>query len=97
VFSQGLGIAPYQPILGCHIADRAMETLIIIVPHKPIDQLTGIFQRQWRCRPDAITLDRLMPALDLAIPLWAIGCRSHVGHATQVDVRISRGTRTGGR
>ncbi len=54
---------------GRHIADRAVQTAVIVIIDETFDQLSRFFKHQRHALADAILLDDLMPTLDLAVAL----------------------------
>ena len=63
-----------------HVADRAVQPLFVVLLDEPPDKLSRFAKRQGRVRSNAIALERLMPAFDLAVALRVVRRRLHVGH-----------------
>ena len=46
-----------------------------------LHQTPCIVQRQWRSRPNALSLERFVPTFDFSVRLGIVGRGSHVRHA----------------
>lgn len=60
-FCKDRGLAAFQLVLGRHVANSAVRTLVIVAPYRLINQLVSIFQRERRRRPHAFAPGRLVP------------------------------------
>src|ERR1051326_6370960 len=73
-------LPPCQHVLRCDIARRAVQADVVMF-NIAFDQTPRIFQRQGRSRPDALSLERFVPAFDLSVRLRIVGRGSDVRHA----------------
>src|SRR5215813_1011594 len=83
--SMDLYLSPSQHILRRHIADRAVQAHGVVVLHITLDQTPRIVQSQWRKRPNAFPLERLVPTFDLAIRLRIKRRGAHVRHSRDTN------------
>ena len=62
-----------QSIFGCHITNGTVQSNLIIVPYKPINNPLGIFKGDGRFRPDGIRFEGFVPAFKLTVTLGIAG------------------------
>lgn len=75
----------FQSVLGRHIADGAVEPDRVVV----LDELGGgglsLIDVQGSFDPKAVTLERAVPALDLAVAFRVMRRSPHVGQLSDAD------------
>ena len=76
-----LALTPGEHVLRGDVANRAVQANVVVMLGVALHQTQGIFQRQGRSRPDALSLERFVPSFALAVRLRIVGRSSHVGHA----------------
>src|SRR5450432_3603879 len=74
-----------QHVSGCNESNRAVQAHGVVVVHVLLYQPPRIFRRQRRARPDALALQRFVPALQLPVRLRVVGRRSHMRHARNTN------------
>ena len=72
-----------HPIHWRHVPDCAVQPCGVVMLDVAHDQLAGVVERQRNLGPDALCLDRTVPALDLPIRLRIIWRSLHVRHSRQ--------------
>ena len=82
-----LGTA-FELVLRSQVADRAVQPHVVVFADIVGNQATGISERDGALRADAFALERLVPALQLAVALGAEWRGTHMGHAHQADVLL---------
>ena len=71
----------FQHVPGRNIPDGSVKPDVVVMLDEPLGQAPSVLDRQRRPRPQALALDRAMPALQLAIALGIVGRGSHMRHA----------------
>src|SRR4051794_18776587 len=80
-FGVDLLLPPRQYILRCDVAGGAVQTNVIVAVHVAFDQMAPLFQRQRRSGPNALALQRFVPALNFSVRLRIERRSSDVRHA----------------
>lgn len=70
---ENLFVAALQFVFGGHESDLAVQAHLVVVRHELACDAPGVIERQRRSRSDAFGLERLVPALDLAVALRVMG------------------------
>src|SRR5579863_2191489 len=84
-FRVDLMLTPRQHVLRRDVASSTVQADVVVTLHVALDQTPRIFQRQRRSRTNALALQRLVPAFDLAVRLWIVRGGSDVRHARDAD------------
>ena len=63
------------------VADATIQADVVVMRYVNLYQAARIFKRQWSSRPDALSLERFVPAFDLPVRLGVVGRGSDVRHA----------------
>jgi len=72
-------------ILGGDIANGAVQADVVVVFDVIGDDASGVVEGEWHQGPDAIALERFVPAFDFAVGLRIVGRGAGVGHAGDAD------------
>jgi len=59
--------ATFELILGSDVANRAVPAYLVVLAHLLADQAACLDERDGALGPDALALERLVPALELAV------------------------------
>src|ERR1700730_3380535 len=84
-----LPLTPGEHVLRRDVANRAVQADVVVMLDVALHQTPRIFQRQRRSRPDALSLERFVPAFDLSVRLRIVGRGPDVCHARDPTVEIS--------
>ena len=76
---------PVQLVFRGDIADSAMQSVVIIVVHKGLDNPTGVLKGEGCLGADTVALEGFVPAFQLAIALGIAGRDTDVGHPALAD------------
>ena len=79
------GLATFKLVVGWHMANGATQTVPIIDHDKPVDRLASIFLEEGCRWSDTLPLQRLVPALNLAVALSIVRAGTYVGHTGLLD------------
>src|SRR5579864_9447314 len=74
-------LTPGEHVLRRNVANRAVQADVVVMLDIALHQTPCIVQRQRRSRPDALSLERFVPAFDFSVRLRIVGRSSDVGHA----------------
>ena len=72
-FGEDLRVAAFEPGLGRDVAEGAVQPDRVVMRDELADDSPGLVERQRHLDADAIALDRLVPAFDLAVRLRVVG------------------------
>ena len=61
-----------EHVLWRDVADRAVQTNVVVMLYVTLNQMPRIFQRQRRSRADALLFERFVPTFDFAVRLRVI-------------------------
>lgn len=73
-------VTPEVGVSGCDVANALVVALVVVMIDEGADLVFEIARQIIVLQQDAV-LQRLMPALDLALGLRVIGCTTNVAHA----------------
>ena len=76
-----LPLTPGEHVLRGDVANRAVQANIVVMLDVALHQTPRIVQRQWRSRPDALSLERFVPTFDFSVRLGILRRGSDVRHA----------------
>ena len=79
--SMDLVLTAGEHVLRRDVTDGTVQADIVVMFHVALHQPPRIRQRQWRSRPDALSLERFVPTFDFSVRLGIVGRSSDVGHA----------------
>src|ERR1019366_4504478 len=65
-------LLPAEHVPRRDVADRAVQTDVVVMLYVTLNQTPRIFQRQRRARPDALPFECFVPTLDFAVRLRII-------------------------
>src|SRR4051812_45815828 len=80
-----LRAAAFEHGLRCHVAQRAVQPLLVVDLYILCDETLSIVHRQRHTRPDTLTLNGLVPTLDFAVRLRVVRSSAHVRHTRHTD------------
>src|ERR1700726_3243636 len=66
-------LTPGEHVLRRDVANRAVQADVVVMLDVALHQTPRVFQRQRRSRPDALSLERFVPAFDLSVRLRMVG------------------------
>ena len=84
-FFEYLFFAAFQFNFGGHVAQRAVQSLVIVVANIVCHLCSGLFKRQWDFWADTFLLDGAVETLQFAIALRIVRRCPYVGHACHPD------------
>src|ERR1700690_1283528 len=79
-FRMDLLLTPGEHVLRSDVANRAVQTNVVVMVNVTRHQTPGVFHRQGRSRPDALSLERSVPTFDFSVRLGIVGRSSDVCH-----------------
>ena len=77
--------ASCELVVGCYIADGAVESYGIVMAYIVAGHALGILDVEGCFGADALLLEAFVPAFDLAVALGVKGAGSHMGHAGEAN------------
>ena len=78
-FQNGLSASEVN-VCECEVVDALVVSVMIVMINKRVDLRFHIFREEVIVQQDPV-FERLMPALDLTLSLWMMGCATDVVHA----------------
>src|SRR5829696_9078107 len=69
---EDLPLSPGHPGRRGDVADGAVQTHLVVIPHVALHEASRVLQRQRHAGADALGLQRAMPPLDLAVALRVV-------------------------
>ena len=82
---EDLLVAAVELVLGRDVADGAVQADVVVMGDEVGDDAAGVVERQRDLDADALALEGLVPAFDLAVALRIVGRGPDVGHAGDAD------------
>ena len=73
-------VPPEVGVGGCYVFDALVITTVVVVIHECLDLMFEVAGQVLVFQQDPV-FERLMPALDLTLSLWMMGCATDVVHA----------------
>ena len=73
-------VPPEVNVCGREVVDASVITTVVVVIHECLDLMFEVAGQVVVLQQDPV-FERLMPALDLTLSLWMMGCATDVVHA----------------
>ena len=84
-FRVDLCLSAREHVVRRHVADRAVQSDVVVALHIRLHQALRIFQRERCSGPDTLAFQRLVPTLEFSVRLGTIGRGSDVRHAKDAN------------
>lgn len=84
-FLVDLSVVSRESIVGRDVPNGTVKPLAVVMLNEFFNGSIGIVFRQQHCRADALSLDRLVPAFDLAVALRIVWAGANMAHAAETN------------
>ena len=78
-------VAAFELVLGCDVADGAVQADVVVILDVVEYDATSVFERQWDLHADTVALESFVKAFNFAVGLGVIRRGLHVRHARDAD------------